>query len=155
MGKLLRSRRFQIAVVLGTATLVIGALPFLFLILPNPVPVRVPGLDGEIIGTYIARDDGIYKLYPYTAPASEFPAEALTVSDRPWITIKFRQPGSLGVYGIWSWSDNQPVPVRKNLFGEQRLELIPENALNPGDYYVAAARDGIYGGEDYFYFRVK
>jgi hypothetical protein len=100
--KLSRKSKLVIAAGVGSAVLVIGCLPLVFLVLPNPTPVKIPGLEGELSGTYIGRQDGVFRLYPYTAPPAQFPDDALVVDGRPHIFVKYRQMASLSDYGVWT-----------------------------------------------------
>jgi hypothetical protein len=154
MGKLSLKAKLIMAAGIGSAVAIIGVLPFIFVILPNPMPVKIPGLDGEKVGTYVAREDGLYKLYPFSAPPADFPDEAIAVAGKPSIMVKYRQLEALSIYGLWTWPDNQPVPVEKDTTRDQVLTMAPETEMPPGEYYVTAARDGIYGGIDYFYLKV-
>ena len=134
----------------------VAVLPFILLLVPDPHPVKIPGLAGEIAGTYVQRQDGVYKLFPYTAPVMTFPADALVVDDpRPQVVVKFRQLDFLSKYGISGYSDSGEIAVDKVVDeAGKALYLRPTSALSPGEYVVAASRDGADGGEDYFYFRV-
>lgn len=155
LRKLSSKSKLVIAAGVGSVVLVVGFLPLLFLTLPNPEPVLIPGLEGERVGTYIALDNGLYKLYPYTAPAASFPEEAISVDSGPRIFVKYRQLEALSIYGIRTWSGNEEIQVNKDTSNDNVLEMTPESDLAPGEYYIVAARDGIYGGIDYFYFRVE
>jgi hypothetical protein len=134
----------------------VAVLPFLLLLVPDPHPVKVPGLEGEIAGTYVQQQDGVYKLFPYTAPLLSFPSDALVVDNaQPDIIVKFRQLDFLSQYGVVSYGDSTEIPVDKVVDQDAKLlHLLPKATLAPGEYVVAASRDGADGGEDYFYFRV-
>ncbi len=136
--------------------LAVAVLPFILLSVPDPHPVKIPGLGGEIAGTYVQQQDGIYKLFPYTAPMMAFPADALVVDDpRPEVVVKFRQLDFLSKYGITSYGSSQGIAVDKVVDqAGKALYLRPRSALGPGEYVIVASRDGADGGEDYFYFRV-
>jgi hypothetical protein len=140
-----------VPVVLGVAL-----LPFILLSVPDPHPVKVPGLAGEIAGTYLHRQDGLFKLFPYTAPAMSFPNDALIVDDsRPQVVVKFRQLDLLDYYGITRYGDSLQIPVEKTVDQTGKaLYIRPVTPLDPGEYVIAAARDGADAGEDFFYFRV-
>lgn len=134
----------------------VAVLPFVLLALPDPHPVKIAGLGGEISGTYVQRQDGLYKLFPYTAPLMTFPADALVVDDpRPQVVVKFRQLDFLSNYGIASYADSREIAVDKVVDqAAKTISLRPQAALGQGEYVVVASRDGADGGEDYFYFRV-
>ncbi len=134
----------------------VAVLPLILLAIPDPHPVKVSGLAGEIAGTYINRQDGLYKLFPYTAPLMSFPSDALVVDgDAPQVIVKYRQLDILDAYGIIAYGDSQEVPVQKQVDQtEKALYLKPTTALATGQYVVTASRDGADGGTDYFYFRV-
>jgi hypothetical protein len=150
--------RAKIVILSSLVPVVIGVaiLPFILLAVPDPHPVRVPSLTGEIAGTYVVRQDGLYKLYPYTAPAMSFPSDALVVDDPlPQVIVKFRQLDLLSLYGISRYGDSQGIAVQKTVDqAGKALYLRPQTALGSGDYVIVAARDGADAGEDYFYFRV-
>jgi hypothetical protein len=134
----------------------VAVLPFILLSVPDPHPVKISGLAGEVNGTYVQRQDGLYKLFPYTAPLPTFPADALVVDDsRPQVLVKFRQLDFLSNYGITSYAGNQDMAVDKVVDqAGKTISLRPIAPLSPGDYVVAASRDGADGGEDYFYIKV-
>jgi hypothetical protein len=134
----------------------VAVLPLLLLSVPDPHPVKIPGLAGEVHGTYVQQSDGLYKLFPYTAPAMSFPADALVVDDpRPHVAVKFRQLDFLSKYRMASYADTREIAVDKVVDEPGKvIYLRPQGALSPGEYVVAASRDGAEGGEDYFYFRV-
>jgi hypothetical protein len=152
------TRRAKIAIVasLGSVILGVAFLPFLLMTLPDPHPVKVPGLSGERVGTYVLRTDGVYKLFPYTAPLVTYPADALVVDDpRPQVVVKYRQLDSQNLYGILRYDGGQQVEVDKTVNSDTKsLELRPKEALAKGRYIITAARDGADGGVDFFYFRV-
>jgi hypothetical protein len=134
----------------------VAVLPFILLSVPDPHPVKIPGLAGEIAGTYVQQEDGFYKLFPYTAPLLTFPTDALAVDDaRPQVVVKFRQMDFLSKYGIVNYGDSTEIAVDKVVDQEAKaIYMRPTSALVPGEYVVVASRDGADGGQDYFYFRV-
>ena len=150
--------RAKIVILAALAPVVIGVavLPFILLTVPDPHPVKVPGLAGEIAGTYVMRQDGLYKLFPYSAPLLTFPNDALVVDDpRPKVMVKFRQLDLLSLYAISRYASPQVPAVDKTVDQAGKiLYLRPKEALNAGQYVISAARDGADGGEDYFYFTV-
>ncbi len=134
----------------------VAVLPFMLLAVPDPHPVKVPGLTGEIAGTYIMRQDGLYKLFPYTAPVMSFPSDALVADDaRPQVIVKYRQLDLLTLYSIGRYADSQEIAVDKTIDQTGKaLYLRPLDALPAGEYVIFAARDGADAGKDYFYFRI-
>ncbi|MHB1361232.1 MAG: hypothetical protein ACYCW5_01370 [Thermoleophilia bacterium] len=140
---------------LGFGFALLGFLPLILMTLPNPRPVTIPGLAGERIGTYVNVSDSIYKLFPYATSLQEFPADALTAEPSSHIFLKYRQLDDLDSYNLYKWKGGDALPVAKDTNQEKTLELIPESRLEAGEYFVQAARDGMYGGTDYFYFRVS
>jgi hypothetical protein len=150
--------RAKVVILCSLVPVVIGVavLPFIFLAVPDPHPVKIPGLTGEISGTYIQQGDGLYKLFPYTAPVISFPADALVVdTSRPQVIIKFRQLDFLSAYQIGRYGESQQIEIQRTVDeAGKALYLQPVSALSPGNYVVVAARDGVDGGQDYFYFTV-
>lgn len=153
---LTRRAKVVILAALLPVVVAVAVLPLILLAVPDPHPVKVPGLNGEIAGTYIERQDGLFKLYPYTAPLMSFPSDALVVADgQPDVIVKYRQLDLLGAYGISRYGDGREMAVQKTVDQTGKaLHLQPTTALATGQYVVAAARDGADGGRDYFYFRV-
>ncbi|MHB8859396.1 MAG: hypothetical protein ACYC6Z_07950 [Thermoleophilia bacterium] len=139
----------------GIGFALLGFLPLILMTLPNPQPVTIPELAGERVGTYVNVADSIYKLFPYAANLQEFPADALTATPSSHIYLKYRQLDDLDSYNLYRWDGGASLPLEKNTNEDKTLELIPESRLEPGEYFVQAARDGMYGGTDYFYFRVS
>lgn len=151
------SKGAKVVIVATLALIVLGVagLPFILLTVPDPHPVTVPSLAGERVGTYVLRADGIYKLFPYTAPAPSFPEDALVVDDsKPQVVVKYRQLDALDLYGIRPYGETKPVDVEKVVLAESALQIQPKDPLPTGEYVIIAARDGVFGGEDCFYFRV-
>lgn len=152
------SGRAKVVILAALAPVVIGVaiLPFLLLAVPDPHPVKIPGLAGEISGTYVERQDGVYRLFPYTAPLMTFPADALVVDGpKPHVMVKYRQLDLLSAYGIARFGESQPIEVTKTVDKTGKvLYLVPVVPLAGGQYVVLASRDGADAGTDYFYFRV-
>lgn len=150
------SRRAKIvmAMALGSAVIALAIAPFTLMTIPDPHPYRLDSLVGERSGTFVAVADGFYKLYPYTAPLFDFPADAFTADGpRPTVTVKFRQMDALRLYNI-SVYGGAAVPVTKTVKGDTTLEMTPEQALAPGAYVITAPRDGVDEAIENFYFRV-
>lgn len=139
---------------LGVAFVIIVVLPLLLLSLPNPKAVKVRGMQGIKAGTFLDAGEGLYKLYPYASTQDKFPAGAPSVGRKPSVYVKYRQLDELPAYGIYAYPTNQAVPVIRNIEKSKVLRLAPKSELRAGLYYITAARDGIYGGTDYFYFKV-
>ena len=139
---------------LGFGFALLGFLPLILMTLPNPKPVTIPGLEGERVGTYVNVSESIFKLFPCAASLQEFPADALAAEPSSHIFLKYRQLDDPGSYNLYKWEGGDALPVEKDTSREKTLELIPESRLEPGEYFLQAARDGMYGGTDYFYFRV-
>ena len=150
-----RMAKMAIVATLGLIVLGVAGLPFILLTVPDPHPVAIPSLAGERVGTYVLRADAIYKLFPYTAPVPLFPKDALVVDDsKPQVVVKYRQLDAIGLYGIRPYGGTKPVDVEKAVLAENSLHIQPKDPLPTGEYVITAARDGMFGGEDYFYFRV-
>ncbi len=94
--------RAKIVILSALAPVIIGVgvLPFILLAVPDPHPVKVPGLAGEIAGTYVVRQDGLYKLYPVHCPDHVFPLGRPVVDDpQPQVIVKYRQLDFLSLMG--------------------------------------------------------
>jgi hypothetical protein len=152
------SRRAKVVILAAVIPVVVAVavLPLILLTVPDPHPVKIPGLAGEIAGTYIQRADGLYRLFPYTAPVMTFPSDALVLDGaQPQVIVKYRQLDLLTAYGISRYSDSHEIPVQKTVDQSGKaLYLQPTSPLAAGEYVVTAARDGADAGTDYFYFRV-
>jgi hypothetical protein len=152
------TRRAKVVILAAIIPVVVAVavLPLILLTVPNPHPVKIPGLAGEIAGTYVQRADGLYRLFPYTAPVMTFPSDALVVDGtQPQVIVKYRQLDLLTAYGISRYSDSQEIQVKKTVDQTGKaLYLEPTAPLAAGQYMVTAARDGADAGTDYFYFLV-
>jgi hypothetical protein len=152
------TRRAKVVILAAVIPVVVAVavLPLILLSVPNPHPVKIPGLAGEIAGTYIQRADGLYRLYPYTAPVMTFPSDALVVDGaQPEVIVKYRQLDLLTAYTISRYGDSQEIQAQKTVDQTGKaLHLQPRAPLAAGQYMVTAARDGADAGTDYFYFRV-
>ncbi len=113
----------------------VAVLPLILLSVPDPHPVMIPGLTGEINGTYLQQQDGWYKLFPYTAQLMTFPADALVVDDpRPQVTIKFRQLDFLSKYRVVTYVGSLEIPTDKVVDEAGKvIDLQPQGALSPGE----------------------
>ncbi len=140
---------------LGVAFVIIVVLPLLLLSLPNPKAVKVSTMQSVKVGTFLDTAEGLYKLYPYASTQDKFPVGAPSVDRKPSIYIKYRQLDELPAYGIYAYPTNQAVSISRNIEKSKVLRLAPKRELRAGLYCITAARDGIYGGTDYFYFRVR
>ncbi|HZD60593.1 MAG TPA: hypothetical protein VE439_09110 [Anaerolineae bacterium] len=155
MAKNLSKRaKFIIGVPIGAIFAGVLVLPFLLMLVPNPNPVKITSLANQRVGTYLDTGRGLYKLYPYSSSQANFPEGAPAAIEQPCVYIKYRQLDGLSSYGIYEYSSSQPVPVRKTIKSKSILQILPRGRLAPGLYYVTAARNGMFGGKDYFYFKV-
>ncbi len=152
---LTRKAKLVILGALVPVVIAVAVLPLLLLTVPDPHPVKIPGLAGEITGTYVQRGDGVYKLFPYTAPLMSFPTDALVVDEtRPQVVIKSRRLDFLSSYGITTYDGSTAIAVEKTVDEGGALHLQPVVALGPGEYVIVASRDSADAGRNYFYFRV-
>lgn len=149
-----RRAKLVVGTVLGAAFVALGLLPLLLLTLPNPQPMHLSTLDGERDGTYVDASSGYYKMFPFAEPATNFPPNVPVTSSRTAMYVRFRQMDSLDAYTVRSFSSGREVPVQKRVRSDRTLVLTPLAPLAPGRYAASAARDSMYGGTDYFYFRV-
>jgi hypothetical protein len=150
------TRRAKIVVitVLGTAFISLGALPLLFLTLPNPQPMLLGTLEGERDGTYVDAASGFYKMFPFAEPAMNFPPNVPVTARQTKVYVRYRQMDTPSAYSVRRFESGHEISVQKTVRPDRTLVMKPVLPLPPGRYYAVAARDGIYGGTDYFYFRV-
>ena len=144
--------RLLAALILGSIVLVVVLLPLMLLTIPDPTPVRVTSLAGERSGAYFQEGQGLYKVFPCPIVLKRFPVTALATNCRPRVYVKYRLLDRLNAYGVFAYPSEKPVPVTRKLLSDHVLELRPARPLLPGQYYVSAAKGGMYGGRDHYYF---
>jgi len=149
------SGRAVAVLVLGAAVALLVGLPLILLAVPQPRPV-VADLDDEHSGGFVTAGGVLYKVFLFTAAPLEFPvAQAARADPGAQVVVKARRLDGLSRYGLHSYDDGLLVPVVKSVPEPGVLRMTPEEPLAPGRYYVEAARDGAFGGRDYFYFSVS
>jgi hypothetical protein len=150
------SRRAKIVmvVVLGSAFVSLGMLPLLYLTLPDPQPMSLRTLEDERVGTYVDATNGFSKMFPFTDQVTTFPPRVPTASAVTRVYVRYRQLDVLTAYSLHAFGSGEEVQVEKRVRSDKTLVMRPVTALPLGQYYAVAARDGVYGGSDYFYFLV-
>lgn len=132
----------------------IAVLPPLLYRLPEPRPIRLTSLQGQVSGTYVAVSGKLFKLVPYADRLPSLPRYLATTGPRPRILVRARQLDVPQAYKLMSWSGDREIPLARSAQDAQTLALRPLAPLAPGYYYVRAARDSAEQAEDYFYFQV-
>jgi hypothetical protein len=149
-----RRARIVVITVLGAAFISLGVLPLLFLTLPNPGPMSLTTLEGERVGTYVDAANGFSKMFPFAEPATSFPPNVSVTTRQSQVYVRYRQMDVASAYSVHAFESGREISVEKTVRPDRTLVMKPVAPLSPGRYYAVAARDGIYGGTDYFYFRV-
>ncbi len=146
-----RLTRFVIGGVLGAIALCMAGLPFILMTLPNPrpLPSDSPGSLGR--GVYVQDDAGSFKLFPSSRLSSEWPKDAFGADAHARVFILSRQYDDLAAYGIFTFPEGKPLPMRKEMVPGRMLRLAPSAPLPLGRYVVQVSRDDGFGGSDYFF----
>ena len=140
---------------IGATFAVVGAAPFVLMLLPNPKPVTVADVASQMPGTYVRTAGRTYHVFPHADRAESFPDDALKVGPDVVFVIKYRQLAELNAYTLWSFDGGREIDVERDLHTPELLQIKPLAELPPGRYYAVVAKESIYGGEDYFYFSVS
>jgi hypothetical protein len=152
-----RTRRrlisWGLVALLGTLT-ALALAPSLVWHLPEPRPIRLAGLQGQLSGTYAVVPGGFLKLVPYADPLPRIPTYAPAISSRPRILVRARQLDVPQAYELVAWRGDRVIPVARSMRDGQTIELRPLAPLALGSYYVRAAADGADKDTNYFYFKV-
>ncbi len=139
---------------LGIILFILGVMPLSMLFVPEPEAVRVSGLAGEISGAYLRAKAGTFKLYPYATLEKGFPKTTMATTTEPTFLIKYKALENLTKYGIYSFPESRAIPANKKKKTGNVIQVSPRSDLKPGRYYLQAAKDSMYGGSKYFFFRI-
>jgi len=150
-----RRTKVAIGILAGLALAVAGLAPFVLLLLPTPTPIPVRNLADQPPGAFVTSGTVTLKVFPRPELAQSFPAEGATTERGARVLVKYRQLDGVGAYSIRVFPGGRAVPVVKDILQPGVLELRPKGPLPPGPYYVQYPRDGLEGGTDYIYFRVR
>lgn len=114
-------------------------------------------------GAYLAlsdgRQSGILKLFPWSFPIDEFPAESPVVSPDQVQNLTISQKGldEPQRYLLYRLEDGDSHPVAlqsQEIAFQRQLSLTPLEPLEPGDYMLDTPIGGMFAGREYYYFRV-
>lgn len=150
-----RKTKIAIGVLAGLGILIVGLAPFTLMLLPTPMPVPVRNLADEPPGAFVTSGSVTLKVFPRPEPAQSFPLEGATTDPGARVLVKYRQLDGIDSYSLNVFPDGAAVPVLKDTVQPGVLELRPKGPLAPGFYVVQYPRDGLEGGTDYIYFRVR
>lgn len=147
--------RVLTAVAFGAIVLAVGAAPFALMLLPNPTPVAVTDIAGQLPGNYIETGAKVYHVFPRAEEVEVFPADSLIAGPDAVFVVKYRQLASLSAYRMTTADGSREVPTRKDTRERKLLRMRPRRPLAVGRYRVQVARESIYGGDDFVYFSVS
>lgn len=147
----LRSKQ-MVGIAPAAMVIILGLMPLILLLLPEPEAVRIANLDGERSGTYLDGSDGLFKLYPYASLETGFPKTAPAAGRNPIFLIKYRALEAKTSYGIFAYYGSL-VPTDKTVKTGKIMQITPKTALAPGRYYLKTAKGSMYGGSEYFFFK--
>lgn len=148
------STKTAIGLAVGALLLAAAVAPFSLMLLPNPLPVKVADLGTQLPGTYIQTSSGIFHVFPRAEQADRFPGDALVADPGAVVWVKYKELDALSAYAIYSFEGGKAVPSVKSTSHARLVEIRPTAPLAVGRYYVAVAREGLFGGTDYVYFSV-
>jgi hypothetical protein len=151
------TRDTKYGALVGVAFLVLAGsvlvAPFLLMLVPNPVPIRVGDVSGQEPGTFLETGGAIYRVFPRADRTDALPADSLRTDEQPTLWVRYRQLDSPDAYALYTLAGAQ-VEVDRDTTLPNALRLRPQKPLEPGGYYAAVAREGLFGGMDYVYFEV-
>jgi len=146
--------RLVVGIAPAVMLIILGLMPLMMLLVPEPKAVKIANLAGERSGVYLDALEGLFKLYPYASLATGFPKAAPATGGNPIFLIKYRVLEVRTSYGIFAYSASR-VPTVKTVKPGKIMQITPKNALAPGRYYLKAAKDSMYGGSQYFFFKAS
>jgi hypothetical protein len=147
--------KWAVGLAAGSLLTVAAVAPFLLMLLPNPLPVKVTDVAAQPPGAYIAIRSGTYHVFPRAEASDGFPKDALAADPGADVWVRYKELDAMRSYGIYSFPADREVHVSKTIARPGLLELRPVEPLPAGLYYAALSRDGIFGGTDFVYFRVS
>lgn len=144
-----------VAAVVGIVFLVLTALPFIFLTLPNPLPraASAPGSNGN--GVYVQDAKGSFQLFPRPMAPDQWPKDAFAALPDVTVFVRSRQYDDMAAYGIFTFPDGKPLRISKRMVDGRMLRLAPAAPLASGRYIVQVSRDDADGGSDFFCLAVE
>lgn len=115
-------------------------------------------------GAYIALSDGtesgVLKLFPWSFPVDDFPAESPVINPAQLqnVTISQKgldQPKRYFLYRLVDERLIEPIALQARETEFQRqMELSPMEPLAAGEYVLDIPTGGMFAGREYYYFRV-
>jgi hypothetical protein len=142
-------------ILLAATVIIVLGLPNLLRTLPDPRPVRISTLTGQVSGAYVSAPRGLFKLYNYPELMKVLPNGAATTTAGTVILVRARLiDEQLDRYGLWTYPRHEAVPLQRRLVDDHTVRLIPRQPLPAGSYTITTARDSVDAGTDYFYFTV-
>ncbi len=146
--------RLVVGIAPAAMLIILGLMPLILLLVPEPEAVRIADLAGERSGAYLDASEGLFKLYPYASLATGFPKAAPVIGGDPIFLIKYRALEAKSSYGIFAYYGSL-VPTVKTVKTGKIMRITPKTALTPGRYYLKIAKDSMYGGSQYFFFQAS
>lgn len=142
----------------------LASIPVIVLIGGSPrashsYPV-MSGIPAEGSGGYLdvtSPSTGYVKLFVWLSPPDEVPAESPTLSRNAvrGVTIVHRGIEELSHYLVFKVGTPEPLAVTATTSGTRTVHLRFEHTLAPGSYLVDVPSSSIFGGREYYYFRIK
>jgi hypothetical protein len=115
-----------------------------------------PRLTSEVTGQFLLTSHGPVKLFAWSDPQDEYPADALRVHARDVRTLLVRAAAvdATSAYTVFDLDNGSTVRLRVLSRSGRTLRLAPAQALAPGRYVFTATHEGMFGGRDFAYLRV-
>jgi heme/copper-type cytochrome/quinol oxidase subunit 1 len=125
---------------------------------PPPAMSQLPErADGGYLQVGNGTQIGLLKLFAWSYPLEEIPAETPVVNPVHVLSIFIQQKGldDPSAYYLYHLDDGDLVPLRSEVVSFQKqLRLVPVGSLAPGAYMLDIPTGGMFAGRQYYYFRV-
>lgn len=125
---------------------------------PQPVTAELPErANGAYLQVADGSTQGLLKLFPWSFPLDEPPAETTAVSPNVLKGFFIQQKGldDPAAYRLYHLDDGDAVVLNAQVVSFQKqLSLVPAEALEPGVYVLDIPTGGMFAGREYYYIRI-
>ena len=149
----------------GMIILLLLSIPFTPLVFGIPEGSTQQSMMSELPdranGAYLTLSDGsqtgLIKLFAWSFPVDDFPAESPAISPQQFQNILISQKGldTPDQYQLFHLADGDPIPLQAQEISFQRkMQIKPKEELEEGEYLLDIPTGGMFAGREYYYFRI-
>jgi hypothetical protein len=148
-------KRLLVGAGLILGAVAVAVLPFTLMLLPNPGPVRVSTFEQAGTGAFVGSESALFRLFPYAAAAPSFPHGVPSVRTDAQILVRTKSTEDFTSCRLTRFPSGEGVAIAPSTTSGRSARLVPASSLAVGRYVLSSPRGGMYGGTDFYYFRVE